>query len=132
MCPIPGVAPPWGLSRRLKICPLCCAFCYNQGTVKHQTTHRKVSNDMSAEYKKIKQLAKESLMADFFAVRIDEESLGDKLKELILRIQLDSAPATAVKQMAKATSTTTEFIDQVKQANKWDWLRNLLVRLNLG
>ncbi len=86
---------------------------------------------MSAEYKQIKQIAKESLMADFFAVRVDEEELWAKLQELLTRIQLPSPHIAGVKQMAKDSTTATEFIDKVKQDNKWDWLRNMFLRLNL-
>ena len=86
---------------------------------------------MSTEYKQVKQLAKESLMADFFAVRIEEEGLWPKLQELLTRIQMPSPHLPAVKTMAKESTSANEFIDKVKEANKWDWLRNMLVRLNL-
>ena len=87
---------------------------------------------MSAEYKQVKQIAKESLMADFFAVRIEEEGLWAKLQELLTRIQMQSPHIASVKTMAKEAANAVEFIEKVKQDNKWDWLRNMLVRLNLG
>ena len=65
----------------------------------------------------IKDIARASLMADFFAVRIEEEGLFDDLKTMIASIT-PPTPVPALDRLkaitAKSDSPTT-FIDAVKQ-----------------
>jgi hypothetical protein len=84
-------------------------------------------------FAQIKSVARESLMADFFAVRIEEEGLWSDLQTLLSRIQLNPAPAYMVrlKQYASESANPAAFIEQVKKANLWDRLKELLGQLKL-
>ncbi len=86
---------------------------------------------MAIDLAKIHDVAKASLMPDFFAVRIDEEGLFDGLKQLIARIN----PTTPnlrfdrIKQMSAAASDTTTFIEEIKREGLFVTLRDVLTKL---
>jgi hypothetical protein len=84
-----------------------------------------------SDFQKIKDVARESLMADFFAVRIEEEGLWDKLQELLFKIQTQSPIAyiEKLKQLARASSSPDDFIEKVKGANLWNNLKDLIAKI---
>jgi hypothetical protein len=86
---------------------------------------------MSSDFQKIKDVARESLMADFFAVRIDEEGLWNKLQEFLLKIQTQSPVAyiEKLKQIVQASSSPNDFIEKVKAANLWNSLKDLIAKI---
>ena len=59
---------------------------------------------MAIDLAKIHDVARASLMPDFFAVRIDEEGLFDGLKQLIARINLDGTESPARSDQADQRS----------------------------
>lgn len=86
---------------------------------------------MSTEFQKIKEIASASLMPDFFAVRIDEEGLYDKLQELIRKLKLPQPmpQLDRIKQVAAASADCTAFIENIKTHNLWTSLRGFLSKL---
>jgi hypothetical protein len=83
---------------------------------------------MAIDLAKIHEVARASLMPDFFAVRIDEEGLFDGLKQLIAKIKL-AAPNPEfdrIKQITAAASDATMFIEGIKRENLFVPLRNVL------
>jgi hypothetical protein len=84
-----------------------------------------------SDFQKIKDVARESLMADFFAVRIEEEGLWNKLQELLFKIQTQSPIAyiEKLKQLARASSSPDDFIEKVKGANLWNNLKDLIAKI---
>jgi hypothetical protein len=86
---------------------------------------------MAIDLAKIHDVAKASLMPDFFAVRIDEEGLFDGLKQLIARIN-PTAPNLRfdrIKQMSAAASDTTTFIEEIKREGLFVTLRDILTKI---
>jgi prephenate dehydrogenase len=88
---------------------------------------------MPIEFTKIQEIARASLMPDFFAVRIDEEGLFARLKQLIARIQLSSShPQLAqIKQMSAAAPSANEFIEAIKRENLFTTLREILTKIQV-
>jgi hypothetical protein len=86
---------------------------------------------MSTEFQKIKEIASASLMPDFFAVRIDEEGLYDKLQELIRKLKFPQPmpQLDRIKQVAAASADCNTFIENVKTNNLWTSLREFLSKL---
>ena len=88
---------------------------------------------MVIDFAKIQEVARASLMPDFFGVRIDEEGLFDGLKELIARIKPPSPPPQLdrIKQMCAAASNASEFIEAIKRENLFATLREFLTKIRL-
>jgi hypothetical protein len=86
---------------------------------------------VSTDFKEVKKLARESLMPDYFAVRIDEEGLWNTLQELLSRIrpQPPVASIDRMKQVAKESSTANDFIEKLKEENLWTRFRDLVSKL---
>jgi hypothetical protein len=86
---------------------------------------------MSIDFQRIKQVARESLMADFFAVRIEEEELWTSFQALItsIKTQTPIAYITKIKQFAKESPTPTAFIEKIKSENLWVKLKELLSKI---
>jgi hypothetical protein len=81
----------------------------------------------------IKEIARASLMPDFFAVRIDEEKLFPLLKQLIAKLKLPSPlpKFEKIRGISATSSTPTEFIDAVKAQNLWSVLRDVLTQVQI-
>ena len=89
---------------------------------------------MSNEYEQIREIASASLMADFFAVRIEEEGLFGKLQELLAKIKIPQPlpQLDRIKQVAATASDPTTFIDAVKAQNLWTTLRDVLSKVRVA
>lgn len=87
-----------------------------------------------ADYKQIQQIARASLMADFFAVRIDEEELYEDLRKMLASIKLASPlPALdKLKAIAQSSGDATAFIEAVKAADLFTGMRDLLMKVKIG
>jgi hypothetical protein len=88
---------------------------------------------MLIEFAKIQEIARASLMPDFFGVRIDEEGLFDGLKQLIARIKLPppQPQLDRIRHMSAAASSATDFIEAIKQENLFPALREILTRIQV-
>ena len=86
------------------------------------------------DFKQITDIARASLMADFFAVRIDEEGLYEDLKTMLNKLKLPTPlPALGRLQVAaNASSDANVFIEEVKKTNDFTTLRDLLVKVRVG
>ena len=86
------------------------------------------------EYKQVQDIARASLMADFFAVRIEEEGLFGDLKKMLAAIQFPTpVPAMdRIKAVAVRTDSAQEFIDGVKETNDFTTLRDVLIKVKFG
>ncbi|HEY3353697.1 MAG TPA: hypothetical protein VGQ83_10645 [Polyangia bacterium] len=84
---------------------------------------------MPIDLAKIQEVARASLMPDFFAVRIDEEGLFGGLKQLISRIRLPDPQMDRIKQLSAAAATATDFIEAVKRENLFTPMRAILIKL---
>ena len=87
-----------------------------------------------SDFKTIQEIARASLMADFFAVRIEEEGLYSKLRALLVKIELPQ-PVSALdklKAIATASPDSTTFIDAVKEANLFPSMREILTKIRVG
>ncbi len=87
-----------------------------------------------SDFKQIQEIARASLMADFFAVRIDEEGLFDKLKVMLAKIELN-APMPAldkIKAIAAASADHMAFIDAIKEANLFPTMRDILTKIRVS
>jgi hypothetical protein len=84
-------------------------------------------------YDEIKDIARASLMPDFFAVRIEEEGLFADLQQVIGKIKLATPlpQLERIKRIVAASSSSTAFIDALKEANLWSTLRDLLTHVQL-
>jgi hypothetical protein len=69
-------------------------------------------------------------MADFFAVRIEEEELWGSLQQLIAKVQLPTPmqQIERIKQIAGVSTSPTDFIDRVKAENLWQALKTLFTK----
>jgi len=87
-----------------------------------------------SDFQKIQQIARSSLLADFFAVRIEEEELFDKLQVMLAKIKLPTPlPALdQIKAIAVRSPDPTSFIDGVKQANLFTSLRDILSKIKVS
>ena len=88
---------------------------------------------MSTDLDTIKGIAKESLMPDFFAARIDEEGLWNPLRQLLSGIQPAAPNATIdkIKRIASEAATASDFIEKIKAVNLWLAFKELVVRIQV-
>ena len=86
---------------------------------------------MTTDYQKIMEIARASLMPDFFAVRIEEEGLFDRLRQLLVKIRLPQPlpQMGTIQSIAQASSDPNAFIEAIKAQNLWTTLRDILARL---
>jgi hypothetical protein len=89
---------------------------------------------MPIDFAKIQEIARASLMPDFFAVRIDEEGLFDGLKQMIARIRLSSphAQLDRIKQLTAGAPSAVEFIEAIKRENLFAPLREILTKIQVA
>jgi hypothetical protein len=86
-----------------------------------------------ADYRQVQEIARASLMADFFAVRIEEEGLYDDLRAMLANLQLP-APVPAmdrIKEIASSSADATAFIEAIKQADLFPTMRDILMRVRI-
>jgi len=87
-----------------------------------------------SDFKEIQDIARASLMADFFAVRIEEEGLFDKMQVMLAKI----SPATPVpvldkiKASAVRSPDSNTFIEGIKEANLFTSLREILTKIKVS
>ena len=83
---------------------------------------------MSTRLDEIRDIARASLMPDFFAVRIEEEQLYGELQQLIGRIKFPAGVPRfeKLKACAAASASASELIESLKKANLWTTLRDIL------
>ncbi len=88
---------------------------------------------MPIDFAKIQEIARASLMPDFFAVRIDEEGLFDGLKQLIAKIKLQGAhpQLDRIKQASAAAPNANAFIEAIKRENLFTILREILTQMKV-
>jgi hypothetical protein len=88
---------------------------------------------MVPDFAKVQEIARSSLMADFFAVRIDEEKLFDTLKLLIAGIKLGKPlpPVDTIKQLIAAAPNAAAFIEGIKKENLFPTLREILTKIKV-
>ncbi len=86
------------------------------------------------DYKQIQDIARSSLMADFFAVRIDEEGLFDDMKAMFAAMKLPTPlPALdRIKVIAANATDANTFIDGIKDGDLFTPMRDLLMKVNIG
>jgi hypothetical protein len=87
--------------------------------------------NMTIDLATIHDVARASMVPDFFAVRIDEEGLFDGLKQLIARIEL-KAPHLQfdrIKQIGATASDATAFIEAIKREGLFVTLRDILTKI---
>jgi hypothetical protein len=86
---------------------------------------------MSSDLETIQKLARGSLMPDFFGVRVDEEGLWSALSQALGGVQPATPNPTVerIRGFAREATTASGFIEQIKAANLWNPLRDLLARL---
>ena len=87
-----------------------------------------------SDFKEIQDIARASLMADFFAVRIEEEGLFDKLQVMLAKIN----PATPmpvlekIKAIAVRSPDPNAFLEGIKEANLFPSLREILTKIKVS
>jgi hypothetical protein len=88
---------------------------------------------MSTEIQTIKDIARQSLMADFFGARVDEEGLWKNLQQLLAGIRSPgpNTPLDRIKQAAAKAGSTVQFIDAIKDVNLWPPLKELINRVQV-
>lgn len=89
---------------------------------------------MSTELETIKDIAKASLMADFFAARVDEEGLWSRLRLLLSGVQ-PTAPSTTIgkiQRLAVESATAADFIEKIKAVKLWHELKELVLRIQVA
>jgi hypothetical protein len=88
---------------------------------------------MSTDFQTIKEIARASLMPDFFGVRIQEEGLFPQLQQLIAKIRLPKPvpQLQRIQQIAAASTDPIAFVDAIKAQNLWTTLREVLSRLTI-
>ena len=88
---------------------------------------------MSADFQKIREIASASLLADFFAVRIEEEELFGKFRELMAKINLPRPlpQLDRIKQVLADSPDVNTFIEEVKRLNLWTVLRDILSKIRV-
>lgn len=88
---------------------------------------------MSTDFEKIKEIARASLMPDFFAVRIDEEGLWTKLQQLVSKIQTPTPNPSIerIKQVTREAPTCDGLIAKMKEEDLWMTLKELITRVRL-
>jgi hypothetical protein len=88
---------------------------------------------MSTELQTIKDIARQSLMADFFGARVDEEGLWNNLQQLLAGIRSPgpNTPLDRIKQAAAKAATAVQFTDSIKDVNLWPPLKDLMSRIQV-
>jgi hypothetical protein len=86
---------------------------------------------MAIDLAKIHEVARASLMPDFFAVRIDEEGLFDGLQQLIAKLKLavPHPQFDRIKQISAAAPDHITFIDAIKREGLFVTLRDILTKI---
>jgi hypothetical protein len=86
---------------------------------------------MAIDVAKIHDVARASLMPDFFAVRIDEEGLFDGLRQLIAKLKLavPHPQFDRIKQISAAAPDSTAFIEAIKREGLFVTLRDILTKI---
>lgn len=89
---------------------------------------------MAIDVAKIHEVARASLMPDFFAVRIDEEGLYDGLKQLIAKLKLavPHPQFDRIKQISAAAPDSTAFIEAIKREGLFVSLRDILTKISVA
>ena len=88
---------------------------------------------MAIDLAQIHDVARASLVPDFFAVCIEEEGLFDELKQLIARIKL-TAPHLQfdrIRQISAAASDATAFIEAIKREDLFVTLRDIITKIQV-
>ncbi len=85
------------------------------------------------DYKQIQDIARASLMADFFAVRIDEEGLYGDLQTMLDKITLPTPLPALDRLKANASSLpdSNAFIEAVKKTDDFTTLRDILMKIRV-
>jgi hypothetical protein len=88
---------------------------------------------MPTDLETIKEIARASLMPDFFGARIDEEGLWSPLGQLLsgLRPAARSPTVEKLKQIAGHAVSASDFIEKVKAARLWDAFKELVLRIQV-
>jgi hypothetical protein len=88
---------------------------------------------MPTDIETIKEIAKGSLMPDFFGVRVDEEGLWSPLRQLLtgLKLAAPNAAIDRIKRIASEATTASDFIEKVKAANLWMAVKELVQRVQV-
>jgi hypothetical protein len=88
---------------------------------------------MSTDFEKVSEIARQSLMPDFFAVRIEEEGLFEQMKLMIAKLRFPTPlPALdRIREIAAAAATPIEFVDGVKAQNLWSTMRDILSKVKV-
>jgi hypothetical protein len=86
---------------------------------------------MAIDLTKIRDVARASLVADFFAVRIEEEGLFEGLRQLIAKIKLavPHPQFDRIRQISASAQDVTSFIEAVKQESLFATLRDILLKI---
>jgi len=86
---------------------------------------------MAIDLAKIHEVARASLMPDFFGVRIEEEGLFDGLKQLIARIKLPAPHPQfdRIRQISAAAPDATTFTEAIKREGLFVTLRDILTKI---
>ena len=85
------------------------------------------------DFQKVAEIARASLMPDFFAVRFEEEGLFDDLKTMLAKVTLPTpmAQLDRIKAIAAAAPNHTAFIDGIKEGDLWTTLREILTKVKV-
>ncbi len=85
---------------------------------------------MSDNYDEVRSIARQALLPDFFAVRIDEEKLFPQMQELVAGITIPGGRAKLdlIKELAAQASDGVGFIEAIKERDFWAALRELLMK----
>ena len=87
---------------------------------------------MSNKYDEVRTIARQALLPDFFAVRIDEEKLFPQVQEIVAKIPGGHPKVDLIKQMAAQSSDGAGFIEAINQHDFWAQLRELLTKAAVG
>ena len=89
---------------------------------------------LSFEFNEVADIARASLMPDFFAVRIEEENLFGAMQEMISKISFPKpmAQLDAIKQLAAASPDAASFTKAITDRNLWATLRELLSKVKVS
>jgi len=88
---------------------------------------------MSTDNETLREIARQSLLPDFFAARVDEEGLWSPLQQTLSRIQQSppNAIIEKVKVIASQAASASDFIEKIKSAKLWLELKELVARVRV-
>ena len=88
---------------------------------------------MSSDFQKIREIASASLLADFFAVRIEEEELFGTFQQLMTKIKLPRPlpQLDRIKMVLADAPDVSSFIEEIKRLNLWTMLRDILSKVKV-